>query len=80
MLYKKEDIYCLILYPFKQKGYCMNRGYVVIDAPWKEITMGDVIEVSKDFCPTFQHPEWAVSLDEDGHHRVAIWTNFYEPK
>ena len=77
-MFTKHDIYCIILYPTKGRAYAMDRGYNVITAPWQEVTMGDIIEVHKEFQPSYQHPAWARELDDDGHLHVACWTNFYE--
>ncbi len=73
-----EDIYCFLSYPDHGLGYCMDRTYTVIDAPWHKVPAHHIIEKDNKFAPSFQHPDWAVELDNAGARHYAYWTDYYE--
>lgn len=82
---EKRDVYVVILFPdvSPKQAFCLDRGYNYIGDDiklWGKIQMGDIIETSNEFFPTFdyQSPSWARQLLENGARHIALWTNYYE--
>ena len=77
--------YVVILFPdtSPKQAFTLDRAYNYIGDSievWGWIKMGNIIETSTDFFPSFdyQSPRWARELKDQGHRHIALWTNYYE--
>ena len=70
-----SEPYVVILFPTEGKAVVLDRNYHFITDDrevWGQITLGEVIETSKNFFAGNGIPQWAYDLDKVRSH-IALW-------